>query len=650
MKCAGFWKYALWAAAIGYSGMNNAAALPQGWQIQPSAAEDVDKGLPSALQSSELAKDGRRLAEVHIVVALPFNQVLPQVVSALRPLGRLDERSGVEPLSKLEDGWGNVLLTRRPDLVRELVRQFDLPKLQKDVRDGALAESEIPERIALIERTIRFQSDSKRMAPLTEQYKSWVGSAEHKHGATGRSSGRVIARVMQLDPVLGRPATVVYLTRNDEYPNPDAGFFGRMRELAELDIFHPSAPKTLHRSIVPGEVFSPVFDALSKLPNANVELGASPDQWRAPSRPISFVTEPKLTLPDTKAKVLEAKAVMSIKSPDNFIVLGDGSVLIIRSYPRALMRWSPEATGALRELWTSTEENWQEWQLSRDASGQSGYLTTGGLIVRFDAKTGSLFKHPMAFEKTTKPDDYIKYFHDGNGVPLPYDHSLSGGRDTLNVWQANAQPAGDGTPWNYTLRFASPRQDMMKGSLRGNSLIKPVSCDGFMPNTWVEDVYGLAELDGKTGKVLRVVKLPRRLGDVDRNDDTGMAPWDPAPFGSVKGGWIAVGFVLGEGKQVNPGMHVVDIASGKVRYSLTLPGRDSLKTAVGSPNGRLLALGSGGKNSAVLWNLENGRSITLGTEASGCNEFEQLQWSPSGERLWGRCNNGLVAWDVPSSW
>lgn len=650
MKCAGFWKYALWATAIGYSSISTAATLPQGWQIRPSAAEDIDKGLPSALQSSELAKDGRRLAEVHIVVALPFDQVLPQVVSALRPLGRLSEQSGVEPLSRLEDEWGNVLLTRRPDLIREMVRQFDLPKLQQDVRDGALAESEIPERIALIERTIHFQSDRRRMAPLTQQYKHWIGSAEHKHGVTGRSSGRVIARVMQLDTVLGRPATVVYLTRNDEYPNPDAGFIGRMRELVEFNIYSPTAPSLLHRSIVPGEVFSPVFDALSTLPNANVELGASPDQWRAPSRPISFVTEPKLTLPDTKAKVLEAKAVMSIKSPDNFIVLGDGSALIIRSYPRALMRWSPDAGGELRELWASTEEKWHQWQLSRDASGQSGYLTTGGLIVRFDNKSGSLVKHPIAFEKTTQPDKYMKYFHDGNGVPLIYDHDHRGGRDTLKVWQASAQPSGDGTPWNYMLRFASPRQDMMKDSLRGNPLIKPVRWDGVLPNTWVEDVYGLAELDGRTGKVLRVVKLPRRLGDADRNDDTGMAPWDPAPFGSVKGGWIAVGFVLNQGRQVNPGMHVVDIASGKVRYSLTLPGQNSLKTAAGSPNGRLLALGTADKNAAVLWNLENGRSLTLGTEVSGCKEFEQLQWSPSGERLWGRCNNGLVAWDVPSSW
>lgn len=650
MKCAGFWKYALWATAIGYSSISTAAALPQGWQILPSAAEDIEKGLPSPLQSSELARDGRRLAEVHIVVALPFNQVLAQVASALRPLGRLSEQSGVEPLSKLEDEWGNVLLTRRPDLVRDMVRQFDLPKLQQDVRDGALDESEIPERIALVERTARFQSGSERMAQLSEQYKYWIGSAERNHGATGRSTSNVIARVMQLDPILGRPATAVYLTRNDEYPNPDAGFLGRMRELAEFDIFSPTAPKLIHRSLVPGEVFSPVFDALSTLPNANVELGVSPDQWRAPSRPISFVTEPKLTLPDTKAKVLEAKAVMSIKSPDNFIVLGDGSVLIIRSYPRALMRWAPDAGGELRELWTSTEEKWHQWQLSRDASGQSAYLTTGGLILRFDTKTGSLVKHPMAFDKTTKPDAQMWYFHDGNGVPLAYAHNYRGGRDTLKVWQANAQPAGDGVPWNYTLRFASPRQDMMKDSMRGNRQIKPVRWDGVLPNTWVEDVYGLAELDGKTGHVMRVVKLPRRLGDVDRNDDTGMAPWDPAPFGSVKGGWIAVGFVLGQGRQVNPGMHVVDIASGKVRYSLTLPGQSSLKTAVGSPNGRLLALGTGGKSSAVLWNLENGRSLSLGTEVSGCKELEQLQWSPSGERLWGRCNNGLVAWDVPSNW
>jgi hypothetical protein len=190
---------------------------------------------------------------------------------------------------------------------------------------------------------------------------------------------------------------------------------------------------------------------------------------------------------------------------------------------------------------------------------------------------------------------------------------------------------------------------MMKDATRGNRQIKPVRWDGAMASTWVEDVYGLTELDGTTGRVRRVVTLPRRFGEVDPADDTGMAQWVPEPFGSVKGGWIAVGFVLMEGKTRHPGVHVIDVASGKLRRSLTLPGQDSLKAAVGSPDGRLLALGPGtGKTVAVLWNLDSGRSLTLQADTAGCRDLTQLQWAPSGQRLWGRCENGLVAWDVPS--
>jgi WD40 repeat protein len=98
-------------------------------------------------------------------------------------------------------------------------------------------------------------------------------------------------------------------------------------------------------------------------------------------------------------------------------------------------------------------------------------------------------------------------------------------------------------------------------------------------------------------------------------------------------------------------MHVVDVDSGKVRYSLTLPGRDSLKVAAGSPDGRLLALGTAaGDVAAVLWNLDSGRSLSLRADDAHCDELNQLQWSPDGQRLWGRCVNALVQWELPANW
>lgn len=651
MKLTIFWKHVVWIAAIGCCGSNHAAALPQGWQIRPPAAEDLERGLPSALQSLELAKDGRRLASIEIVVYLPYTQVMPIVAAALRQLGPVDDEVAQQPLSRLSDEWGEVLLSRRPDLVKNLVAQVVLPKLQQDVRDGALASSEIPDHVARIERTLRFQSGNESMAPLTEQYKHWHGSVRRTQGALGRSTSVLVANVKQLDAVFGQPASAVYLTRVDEFPNPKANFTGRLRELVKLDIFSPTAPDRLHRQSVPQELFSPVYDALSALPKANLQLGAKPEQWRAPATQPPLVSEPKLTLPDSQAQILQAAAVLASRSTDKFTVLADGSVLLYRDYPRGLLYWSPATGGEPHEVWTSAG-SYSKSQLARDVSGASAYLALEGLVIRFDAKSTTVATHPVAYDTPDRLGyDYIDYVHDGDGVPLTYRHNYRGNRDTLEVWEPAAQPAGDGSVWTYTLRYASPRQDIMKGPSRTNSQIKPVHWDGLMPTAWVEDLYGLTEIDGKTGHVLRVVKLPRRFGEVDLRDDSGMAQWTPEPFGSAKGGWIAVGFVLMEGQRRKPGLHVVDIASGKIRYSLTLPGLDSLDTAVGSPDGRLLAMGTGGpEDTVVLWNLQSGRSLILKTGDAKCSGIKQLQWSLSGKQLWGRCSNGLIAWNVPGTW
>lgn len=652
MKYAGFWKYALWATALGCSGMTSATPLPQGWQIRPSNAEDMARGLPSALQTPELAKDGSRLPGVEMVVNLPFSQVLPVVVDALRPLGPLRDELELRSLSTMSDGWGSVLLSRRPELAAQLVRQVDLPKLQQYVREGALAESEVPERLADLERTLKFQSGGERMAPLTERYKYWTGSIKRDHGMRGNSTSIAIASVRQLDPVFGRPATAIHLTRNDEFPNPDNNFIGQLRGLADFDVFGAHAPSRLERNSVPEAMFRPVFEALSQLPGANLQLGLSAEHWRVPvaTKPLALVREPKLTLPQPNAKEIQAQVLLPIKAMDNFLVMADGGVLLIRSHPQALMHWTPAPGNQPQVVWTPSDF-FTKGLLSRDPNGQSAYLAVNRQLVRFDVATQKLATHPIVFKSSREVDKYIDYFHLGDGVPMAYDHSYRDKRDTFDVWQPTTQPAGDGAPWTFEKRFASLRQDMMREPARGNRQIKPVRWDGEVPGFWVEDLYGLAELDGRTGKVLRVVRLPRRFGEVDPHDDSGMAQWTPEPFGSAKGGWIGVGFVLIEGQHRTPGVHVVDIASGKVRYSLTLPGQDSLGTAAASPDGRLLALATGSRdNAAVLWDLQSGRSLTLRSDKAGCSDLKQLQWTPSGDLLVGRCWNGLLGWDVPSNW
>lgn len=243
MNTSGFFKYTVCIALIGCSGVGHAGALPAGWQILPPAAEEVERGLPTAMQSQGLAKDGHRLASVDILVDLPYSEVMPIVASALRQLGPVNDEIVQQPLARLSDEWGEVLLSHRPDLVKAVVRQVTLPKLQRDVSDGALAESEIPVQVARIERTLRFQSGSEQMAPLTQLYRYWRGNIQTQHGALGKSNSNVVASVTQLDAVFGRPTTVVHLTRAESYSNAKAGMASRLKALVNPDPFSTTPPK-----------------------------------------------------------------------------------------------------------------------------------------------------------------------------------------------------------------------------------------------------------------------------------------------------------------------------------------------------------------------------------------------------------------------
>ena len=131
-----------------------------------------------------------------------------------------------------------------------------------------------------------------------------------------------------------------------------------------------------------------------------------------------------------------------------------------------------------------------------------------------------------------------------------------------------------------------------------------------------------------------------------------MAQWVPAPLGSAKGGWVAVGFVLMEGNRRDPGMHVVDLASGKLRYSLALPGLNALNAATASADGRLLALGGndGGTPVLAVWNLESGQSLSLNASRSACWDLRQLHWAPQGDALIGLCGDGVSRWVLPAEW
>lgn len=633
-------------ATFGCSALTEAAPLPPGWQFRVPTATAVERQLPAALQGEVLIKEGYPVPEVQIVVDLPFEQTVAQVAATLHRLGPLIERSERQPLAQLDDDWGDVLLTRRPDLRQALIDHAERPRLEQAVRDGALAASEIPERLARFQQTLRFRSGSPELAALTQPYQRWVGSVQR---SDGDSSSNLVARVTQLDAVFGHPASLVSLTRVDEFPAPKGSLGKRLR--SAIDIFEPSGPSRLRRQGVPQAAFASLYAALGELPDANVQLASEASHWRAPSAPSTLVKEPRLTLADTQPTVYQAKAMLTLRNLSDFIVMADDSLVLVGDYPQRLLHWSLDMGPQPQVLW-SPAKAFDKGRLSRDPAGQLAYLPNEGLVTRFALNSRTLTHHPVMFDAGEPADfKYIDYLPDGQGVPLAYRHTVSGKRNSLELWQPRVQPLEDGRPWTYTRSFSAPRQSMMDGHVNGNGQIKPIRWDGPQANLWVEDVQGLAELDGRSGRVLRAIKLPRRLGKVDPRDDSGMSTHAPAPFGSLKGGWIAVGFDLQDGARSNVGLHVVDVASGQVRYSLALAGEQTLHTAVGSPDGRLLAMASAGPGAAVVvWNLKNGRSYRLPADQAGCNSVGQLQWSPSGKYLWGSCAIGVLGWSVSKQW
>jgi len=631
-----------------------ASPLPPNWQMLPSNQQEPEKGLPTALQTPLLAKNQRLLGQVELVVSLPFDQVLPVVQASLAPLGTFKAPVQRTRVAYMEHGWGNVLIARRPELKAEFIRRYRMPALRTAVEQGALRAEELPIREQRLQRDPTVDALSDRMAELQVDFASWQASAEHKHGMLGRAKSTIEVRVMQIDEALGKPATAVTLSRTDDWPNPDGGIIDQLRE---FNVMGGGPSPRLRRRGVPQSLFTPVYDALRKLPAAALQVGVGSADWQLPLPADSRIVEPTLIAPGSSKDAAAAQRLLTSESGQYYDMrpLADGSVLLLSGYPDALWRWAPGMGNTPQRLWQAAGDAGRAG-LSTDPQGRTAWLAVQQHVVTYAVGQAAATSHPVQWAGNVRQpiSGGWNWTQDGLGQPQPYDHALDGRggiRDVLRVLELQAAPAAEGVPWVYAQKFDAPRQGVV-GGYPGNALIKPVRWDGPGQGFWVEDPAGLTELDVSNGRVSRVLPLPRRFGEVDVHDDAGMAQWVPTPMGSAAGGWVAVGFVLMEGSRRNPGMHVIDVASGKLRHSLTLPGLDSLNAATASADGRMLALGSNGGGTPVLtvWNLDSGRSLSLNPSRSACWDLRQLHWAPQGDALIGLCGDGVARWPLPADW
>ena len=156
----------------------SAAPLPANWQMLPTAQQAPEKGLPSALQAPLLAKQQRPLDRVELLVALPFEQVLPVVQASLAPLGKFNAPVQRTRVAYMDHGWGNVLIARRPELKAEFIRRYRMPALQTAVEQGALLAEELPLREQRLQRDPTVDAMSDKLAELQGSFASWQASAE----------------------------------------------------------------------------------------------------------------------------------------------------------------------------------------------------------------------------------------------------------------------------------------------------------------------------------------------------------------------------------------------------------------------------------------------------------------------------------------
>ncbi|AMJ56473.1 MULTISPECIES: hypothetical protein [Stenotrophomonas] len=631
-----------------------ASPLPPNWQMLPSTQQQPEKGLPAALQAPLLAKNQRPLGQVELVVSLPFDQVLPVVQASLAPLGTFNAPVQRTRVAYMEHGWGNVLIARRPELKADFIRRYRMPALRTAVEQGALLAEELPIREQRLQRDPTVDALSDKMTELQVDFASWQASAEHKHGLLGRAKSTIEVRVMQIDEALGKPATAITLSRVDDWPNPKGGVIDQLRE---FNVMGGGPSPRLMRRAVPDALFTPVYDALRKLPAAALQIGMGAGDWQPPLAADSRIVEPTLTAPGSAKDAASAERLLKTESGQYYDMrpLADGSVLLLSGHPDALWRWAPGMGTTPQRLWQA-EGDAGRAGLSTDLQGRNAWLAVQQHMVTYAVGQPTATSHPLQWAANVRQpiSGGWNWLPDAQGRPVPYDHALDGRnpiREVLRVLQLQTTPPAEGAAWIYAPRFDAPRQGVLAG-YPGNTRIKPVRWDGPGQGFWVEDPAGLTELDAASGRVSRVLSLPRRFGKADGNDDAGMAQWVPAPLGSAAGGWIAVGFVLMEGERRNPGMHVIDVASGKLKHSLVLPGLNALNAAAASADGRLLALGSNDGSTPVLaiWNLDSGKSLSLNPSRSACWDLRQLHWAPQGDALVGLCGDGVARWPLPPDW
>ncbi|MCA8323571.1 WD40 repeat domain-containing protein [Burkholderia cepacia] len=639
---------------------------------------------------------------VFLLVSAPYDQVQPLVERVLQRTSPVKASADSWQLQSLPDPWSHILLSRRPDLRAAIADHATLPRLQQALQQGAITRQELDWRMDQARARVDRLFSGSGLPALQPTYAFWEARQDHSDGITGQYRSALFVRVQDTSAIFGHPATVVQFGRIDSRPNPDYSLWKALT-LQDLDVFSGNRTQSSRTgiSVVPADVFTALTDALSALP-ARLEIATSPAAWQLPSAPSMPPPAIKPVAPDPSAPVIKPSIIRwdkfvtdpsqrTLLYPHDILGLPDGSLLFSaqvadnRGWNQYVWRLRA-ANGALQadEIWHG-KEGPRQMMINGDGSavwfdGQPD-AKSKPCLYRYDIASSKVDRHEVVWPSETDWRDHqmsdMSWILDDD-LPANFWHDLRHGEKDakpvgsafLTVQRPASPPPGNDDPWPFVTTLSSVRQSLMDEISNGsNALIWPVR---WRPSGsyWTEDSQGLAELDARTGRTLRTIALPRRIGTPDSFSAAGVAQWVPKPLGSPQGHWIATGFALlrdDDGSMPSPvkdpgpkrarfaGMHVVDLKNGHVLSAL-LGAADSFKAAARSANGRFLAMGTtykagGWQHRVALWDVAQGRTpVQLDASSLPKNsEIQALAFSWDGSALWAIGTRELMLWKLPAA-
>lgn len=577
------------------------------WQWVPASEWGADNQFNDDVL---IWSDGKkRVAANEVTLLIDGNwQTLAPVLSDLLDKENFKLQTTSMPVAALEDDWGQVLLSRRPEIARRLAQQFIVPGLQQAAQAGDITPAEVRQKTELaISQHLLWGvwRNPKLLEPdLQQDVPFIIASKTYSAGDIKRTT---YMKIMDAGSVFGQSKVALTLTTCDIAPNPEysltkAAIKGISR-LTDFRLFGPhiwQLERYFIYKLVPDESIKPVLAQL-KENNVTSELASTvlawvktaPSEEKTPERQPHEMTNPKpigvvtVSLTDILPDNEDPRTLTMYKE------LPQGNALF------ATTRYDRKRQSDVAELYINEPGNlWQITQLWQGESLSRLELVHQGTKAWFETSSRQWFEMDILSHKITAmptpqtepdADSASPWFNDMHDEPVAFHSDYSKDGKGCLVYQ-RMDPRLLATE---NIIFRTCRNQYASGNSSQPVLI---STPGYF---WLEDSNGLAKLNARTGRAESSYSVPfRSEGDIRTramdlsNDD--IARNTPYPLGSNEAHWIALHYYhpfspLNNLNEKDIGTYFIDSLSGKWRFSAELKNADSIDATARSAHGRFYA-------------------------------------------------------------